>query len=227
MTTRGGRRARKVALVCALAAAAVVGLVWLQNHRVDPRTIGQDQLHRIATTGKGGSLDGVKPHPVTVSKSEVGAGQLVSVYVARLIARNPDTAVQGRFDSRTGKITILGNESCFDASLPGRVHPLFYHSLRHEYGHAAMADWLKSNRLNEVAQAQVAMAERTKAATPKGCPRSLVPVVCEWKSQKPTVYGPRYFTETFTEYLAESYARYLEGRKVPPQTAKFLQTAYR
>ncbi len=215
---------RRLLIACVVIAVPAAMIAYVDSHRVDPATISQSKLHDVATTGKGTRLEWVPQHKVVIRESELGARQLVEEYIARLIAKNPDAGVQAKFNYSSGEVHVIGDEAIYDASLPGTFHPYFYHALRHEYGHAAFTDWLISKGVGMRDVTRMANTERGKAGSPAAV--DLRPVFAEWKAGSETVYGQAYLSQTLPEYLAESYARYLEGRRVPPKTRLFIERQY-
>jgi hypothetical protein len=98
------------------------------------------------------------------------------------------------------------------------------HALRHEYGHALVIDILTA------AASDRESARRTiqefRGLGPHGdrmiVPEALRPVFDEYATFEPETYGDGSLSSDFGEYMAESYARYLDGSRVPPVTARFL-----
>jgi hypothetical protein len=130
----------------------------------------------------------------------------------------------GNFDPATGRITILSEDARFEAGLPSPLQPHFRHVLRHEYGHALLFDWLQATVGPERSRAFFEATGVGGVPRQDAYPVALQPVIREFQAlRRGTVYGDTYFTTTFDEYVAESYARYLDGDKVPPAARGFLQ----
>jgi hypothetical protein len=60
---------------------------------------------------------------------------------------------------------------------------------------------------------------------PTAYPEDLELVIAEYNAAPATLYGPRYFTATFDEYMAQSYARYVAGDRIPKYTKAFIEKA--
>lgn len=207
-------------------AATVLGiataLVWAWTLRVDPSRLDQEYLHEVATTSAK-----VRMHPLPtrhhVSIEPVNAedlGPMLSGYLPPPLGTGP-LQVEGYYDPTTRTIHVTGRLARLSASSPVRqLRGLFVHALRHEYGHAFLDDWLRSRPGENVYLEQLSLAP--EAQTTSGLPEPLVPVVEEFTHLPSDVYGGAYAMSNFNEFFAESYARYLNGKWVPPEMARFL-----
>lgn len=131
------------------------------------------------------------------------------------------TEVQAYYEPGTGVIRITGDVTCAVAGLPPEMQALFRHVLRHEYGHALADDWREVNGLP--AEPFLTYSDSGQSMRAAAFPDSISPVVAEFAEVSPNIYGPDYLTQNFDEYFAESYARFLDGKEVPPRTECFLR----
>lgn len=214
---------RRVA-VLVIALALVGGAVWLCSMRVAPATIPQDQLHKIGTTSKIAAMEPLPAqHDVVIAG--VGPGDLARLarsYLPRWLGGAPAAEVQGYYDPDSGEIHITGEVTRFEAMAPlPWLQARFRRALRHEYGHAMLYDWLFENGDAASVVLVPAITQRDASGT-DAIPPELRPAVREYRKVSTDVYGSPYFTTDFTEYFAESYARFLEGEEVPRATRQFL-----
>ena len=132
--------------------------------------------------------------------------------------------VQGLYDPLSEEIHITGVLVRIQASFAKPwIQPLFRQTLRHEYGHAFLYDWTKDHGWIGTALGEFG---RTQGSIdPSEFPSALRGVVIEYQRVDSEVYGSSYFTSSFNEYVAESYARYLDGEDVPPHVRRLLDSA--
>jgi len=132
--------------------------------------------------------------------------------------------VQGLYDPLSEEIHITGVLVRIQASFANPwIQPLFRQTLRHEYGHAFLYDWTKDR--GWIGTTLGAFGATQSSIDPGEFPASIRRVVIEYQSVDSDVYGSTYFTSNFNEYMAESYARYLNGEEIPPQVRRFLEVA--
>lgn len=220
-------RTRRVAVWLFAVAAALAFLGWVEANRIDPRTLPQTQLHQWATVGRRVSFEQtVKQHPVRIQPPARSAADMLLDYAVATVKRGSTTETQGVFDNNTGEIAILGSEARYEASLPFGFRPLFYHTLRHEYGHAAFHDWVLERGTAAIDDPYLTFLRPWQRPKRSYYAPELFDVMDEWSRQSPNVYGLQYMSATFAEYIAESYARTLERHYVPPVTKRFVMRAY-
>ena len=102
----------------------------------------------------------------------------------------------------------------------------FSYVVKHEYGHALLADYMDSQYEGSMA---LVMYKRIKVLTPsmmkesdiQALPEDLRPAAREFM-ENPTRLG-KYASTAFAEHMAESYARYVVGLYTPPAAKKFYQ----
>ncbi|HSK47231.1 MAG TPA: hypothetical protein VLA05_04400 [Coriobacteriia bacterium] len=223
-STRRRFRASLFALAALLAVLTVA--TWLiANHR-DPRAISQDELHRIATHSESAVMKPLpRLHRVVIEP--VSPGEVLDATVAYLPQPGNEGTqfeVQGLYDPLSEEIHITGVLVRIQASFAKPwIQPLFRQTLRHEYGHAFLYDWTKDHGWIGTALGEFG---RTQGSIdPSEFPSALRGVVIEYQRVDSEVYGSSYFTSSFNEYVAESYARYLDGEDVPPHVRRLLDSA--
>jgi hypothetical protein len=223
MRTITGWRMTSVMRVALLLAAVAAGM-WLWTNRVDASRISQEELHRLATCSDCATMDAhVSPREVVIepvqSKDYL---RVIASYLPPPIGSGGQAEMQGMYDADEDRILITGRMARLQAGLPEeRLQIVFIRTLRHEYGHAFMRDWLKENGVDEQ-EPFLAYTEEGGPVEDTDYPKTLRPVVDEYKQVAPmNLYGFPYLTSTFDEYMAESYSRYVSGEDVPPETLKF------
>jgi hypothetical protein len=223
---RAARHLRTAILVLLL----VAGVHWAATTKPTPPALAQEDYHRLATQSEHGVF-GRYPEPRRVEVTPVDKTylQLAAEYVKQAAAR--EGVVAGQYDDVTRTVRVTSEFVYVAAGLPEEMRGLFTRTLRHEYGHAFAEDILKT----ECAIQADPSGEMFLAYTESGAPRNaanmldhvspeLRPVVDDWHQVPANVYGRQYYTMTFGEYLAESYARFLNGDPVPDATRRFLQS---
>ncbi len=203
-----------------LAAGAAVVIVESMRSKAPPSQVRMYELASTSPQGRFRTLP--KAHTVRVTHVDKTALDLLVGYIVKRGA--PVVAEKaGNFDSKTGVIRILSEELRWEASLPEGMRPNFDHTLRHEYGHAFLNDFLKAAAGGDqrLAATLSVMPYQTASAKAADWPGALVPLLEEYRKTPKTVFGSAYYTSTFGEYFAESYARFCEGKEVPAATRKF------
>lgn len=190
----------------------------------DPSTLAQDDLYKLATYSPSLSMTRIpKQHSVRVEPLE--RSQMLPAilrYLPAPVGRTASREGQGFFDPADESIRIVGEMVRLQAGLP-RPFPktLFRRALRHEYGHAFFFDWAQGREGGEELFAATIVA--TQKVDPSEFPSALRPLVAEYRELPPDIYGDRYFTAQLSEYLAESYARVMDGRDVPKSARDFIE----
>lgn len=219
MTAR--RYFSRVALLM-LALSLMGGVSWLWSLRVDPASIPQTRLHRMGTASHGVVMaplpserrviiDVVQPWEVE---------RLARGYLPRWLGGVPTPEITGYFDPASGEIHITGEVARMEAMAPvAWLQGGFRHALRHEYGHALLDEWLRK-RAGPDAAALVPEIGQDEPAPPGDVPSELAPLMRDYRAE-PERYGSSYYTSAFTEYFAESYARFIEGKSIPAATRRF------
>lgn len=214
-------RFRAAAVLLAVLVAAVA-MALLLNRR-DPSRISQQSLYLLGTRASAAAVSPL-PRQRRVVIPPLGWSELSAALVDLLPGGPPprEFIEQGTYDPVSGTILLDGVFVRFQASLRvAWLQSTFRHVLRHEYGHALLADWLTRNGDSE--QAALPFTTSPEANRPARYPVGIQGVVREFDSQPREVYGQRYFRQAFAEYFAESYARFLEGDEVPPRMERFLE----
>lgn len=200
----------------------VGGLTLLETRRADNRKLSAAMLHQIATKTPEGTFGTYpKVHKVVCANCDKSGVQILAdtIKTGGVVSQGA-----GRYDSNTGKITMVADEIRWEASLPAGMRPNFEHALRHEYGHAFLDDWLKAVGGGADSGKKLAFLPYTEGGAAVGnYPKNLRPVFREFRGINPNIYGVAYYTSTFGEFMAESYARFCEGKDVPPATTAFLR----
>lgn len=133
----------------------------------------------------------------------------------------PAPEITGYFDPLSGEIHITGEVARTEAMAPVPwLQAGFRHALRHEYGHALLDEWLR-DRAGPEASALIPQVSQEESLQTSDVPPELAPLMRDYRDE-PQRYGSPYFTSAFTEYFAESYARFIEGEAVPSATKRFL-----
>lgn len=218
------RRRRRRRLLALLTLLAVIGaaIVWLEAGRIDPRDVPQSRWYVMATRFPGGVFAPlprehvVVIHPVNQPLVLVAAAYLQQMRSGMRAERG------GNFDGKTGVITILGEEPRVEAGMPSLLQSNFRHLLRHEYGHALLQDWLCATAGQATGRYYSAAVSVPGEPFRESWPDAIHPMLEDYLSAPRNVYGDAYFTSTFHEYFAESYARLLDGQTVPAATRRFL-----
>jgi hypothetical protein len=207
-----------------IAGLIVGGLALLETRRIDTAKLDQAALYKIATTSPEGRFAKYpKLHPVSCPACPESGLQILASAVTK--GRVAAAQGAGNYDSNTGKIKMVADEIRWEASLPKGFRPNFEHALRHEYGHALLDDWLKGAAQASAGGRQLAYLPYTEGTNDTGSyPKVLRPVLTEYHTVKPDIYGAVYYSSTFGEYMAESYARFCEGKSVPQGIAGFLRS---
>jgi len=207
-------------------ALVVVGFGWLWTARTDVRAIPQSVLHDEATVSKAATM-AVLPKMHKVVIEPVSDDRVVGVLASYLpppLGAGGKSEIQGFYDPKDGHIEITGGLARLSAAMPvAPLRTLFYRDLRHEYGHAFLHDWTSARSGRDSVRA--VSTQGSNKIDPESLPVELRAVAAEYRVVSPTIYGQQYFTSTFGEFVAESYARLLSGQEVPPATEKFLKTA--
>lgn len=219
---------KRLLLAFVAVAAIVWAFEWLDANRADPEEFSQEYLHSRATVSEHVDFsEWVSQRPVVVQAPEQTGWELLREYAYRVAMRQPMGGVQGEYDRQEDEIRILGDEVRYEATLPEPLRANFYHTLRHEYGHAAFFDWADEQDLDSETTVLISLSQPNSPPRDELLPTRLRPVVREWTALETTVYGDPYFMSNFAEYIAESYARVMAGRPVPPRTWAFVMDAYR
>jgi hypothetical protein len=162
---------------------------------------------------------------VVFESCDEGPWQIVLSYLPPPVGEGGKGEVQGKYDVKTGTIRICGKMAVLQAGLAEKLQPTFRGTLRHEYGHALLADWMKAKHLKPTKEPFVLYRQPGVLLHPKDNPKELRPVVAEYNVAPRTIYGLPHFTSSFDEYIAQSYARFVSGQDVPKHTAAFLEDA--
>lgn len=210
--------------------AVLVVVGWAGT--TQPRSPGltQDEYYQLATQSECGTFSRYpEPREVIVHPVDKTYLALAFEYVRRAASRSIETA--GRYEDQTRTVRLESEFVCASAGLPGLLRLPFEHSLRHEYGHAFVEDVLKAADAPKVGSGDEMYLAYTESTMPRECadeiscmPPELQPVLEEWRTSQADIYRLPYFTSTFNEYLAESYARYLGGYHVPDATRRYLES---
>jgi hypothetical protein len=101
--------------------------------------------------------------------------------------------------------------------------------LRHEFGHALLADALVVYHDGDMAAATKTLLLKDDAVVNFGrtsdindLPEALREVATEYQSVPENIYGSTYYTERLTEYIAQSFAGFCGGHSVPPVVGAWL-----
>lgn len=205
--------------------ALLTAATWASSYQVEPRQLPPDEYHRIGTTADDGRRFADIPYPCEV-EIPPPQGSLIGVMVGAMM---PGDAVQGKYDGETRTIRIESDSLRSIASLPAALPDVtrwpLIRTIRHEYGHAFLEDYMASNsqELDDSSARALAYAD-VRGEERALLPDSIQPVVEEYLGLPDGEYGNPYFTSTFYEYVAESYARFLSGHYVPTETQAFLES---
>ena len=225
---RPANRTRMHHMMLLVAALVLVGgLSWLWTNRVEPQELSQDYLHSLGTRSEHAAMRPLprKREVIIEPVEDADWVSMVGAYLPPPFGSGGQPSVQGMYDPINRRIMITGTISRLQSTLPsGLLQGTFRRTLRHEYGHAFIRDWLAQEGLDGPPFPELrAPASRVN---PQDFPERLRPVVREYKrAVEDNVYGSAYFTSSLDEYLAESYARYLEGMEVPPRTRQLFDEA--
>jgi hypothetical protein len=220
------RGARTIIIFAALAGA----VFWAATNRPVPAAMTQEDYHRIATQSEHGVFTGYPlQREVVITPVDKSYLELAVAYVRQAISPMPHVA--GLYDDQTRTVSVTSELVCATAGLPDRLQAPFVRTLRHEYGHAFAEDILKIEcavRTDASGETFMAYTEaayhRDDAEVLPHVTPDLELVVRDWQESPPNIYGNAHLTSTFSEYLAESYARFLSGKPVPDATRRFLQS---
>lgn len=214
-------------------ALAAIGIVaWAGLNKPPEAKFTQRDYYQLATRSQYGIFS---QYP---KLRQVQAAQVDQTYLALAInyvkqATSHKAVEAGKYDTKTRTVSILSEFVRAEAGLPTQLQPQFIHILRHEYGHALVEDLLKVKypgeaRGGEKYAAFDAVNEPKESSNVLGAvPPALKPVVKDWMKAPDDIYGMDHNTETFNEYLAESYARFMDGQSIPAETRHFLQSLSR
>ena len=151
-----------VRLLLVLAALAALGSAvrWLDTNRADPGEFSQEYLHRRATVSQHADFsEWISGRHVVVDAPERTGWQLLQEYAYRVAMRQPIAGVHGEYDRQEDEIRILGDEVRYEATLPEPLRANFYHTLRHEYGHAAFFDWAEEQDIDAQTTVRISLSE--------------------------------------------------------------------
>lgn len=221
------RMFRAIVWTSALVTAVLTGAYVLDGYRVDPSDFSDEYLHERGTTSAHADFsDRIGVRPVVIDSDDCGGVRRLFECAGRVMTRQHISGIQAEYDPEADEIRIIGEQVQYEATLPEPLRGGFYSVVRHEYGHAAFFDWLAAERVDPVVGNKILLAEPDTPPRREMVPESLHEVMGEWSRQSRMVYGDPYFMSNFAEYIAESYARVLGGRTVPPATREFLFAAY-
>lgn len=210
------REACSAVCKAAVITALVVASLWVLHNLQDPASMSQEGWHYLGTGMSGAMMHPYpKVHKVVVQPLEKSTAEVLLGYIAG------GTTVEGEYDPNTGTIRIVGDLSRLQAGLPGPLQPTFRHTLRHEYGHAFLEDYCRAKGMDPMSPSFLACAQPGSHLDPKDFPRKLRPVLAAYRSASSDIYGMDYFTSTFEEFFAESYARYVAGDSIPGGVRSF------
>jgi len=203
-------------------AAVVAAVSYVSGQRVDPASVPQETWHQIATNSEQGLVHPLpRAHDVVVKAPEQTAVGVLVRYLPPPVGSGGTAEMQGRYNPETGKIEVTGDlarlQACY--KVPA-LRGILYRTLRHEYGHAFLSDWV--SRGTKGKQVALPYAEGGQA-DPEQLPKALVPVYEEYKKLPDTFYGQAYVLSSFDEYMAESYARFVSGQDIPKETLAFFE----
>lgn len=218
-----GTVASLVAVLLVVAAA----LTAVRYTGMDRPRISQNRYHDVGTVSEHADFSETVPRRmVIVEAPERSLAAILGEYVDRVRRGWTLAGVQGEYDPVTREIRILGDEVRLQSRLPEMLRGELYRVVRHEYGHAAFFDWLAARGLTDAQAAAVGLLTREDRTPEVPLPSELVPVVEEWQAGPEYAYADPYLTSNLAEYLAESYARVLDGASVPPEAAAFVREQY-
>lgn len=205
---------------------AVVGIAaWAAINKPAESRMTQRGYYELATRSAYGVFS-TYPQPRRVVADPVNKTylELAFTYAKRAMTNNAEAG--GDYDCRTRTVNILSEFVRAQAGLPDPFRPQFLHALRHEYGHAFVQDELTLKFPGTVEHPAFAEANKPRESSEELgiVAPELEPVVRDWIGSPKTLYGLEHNTGTFNEYLAESYARFMEGDVVPAATRRFLQS---
>jgi hypothetical protein len=197
---------------------------WLDQVRASTALPSDAGLHAFATTAPSGRMAPYpRIHHVICTPMRGRTFAIALDYFEDGFKEVGTATRSGAFKLGSGVIQIDSEAARFEASLPAGMRPDFDATLRHEYGHAFFYDLL-ADKTGYQTNAGQAVYRASASHTPSvslAWPLGLKAVVAEYRRQPPTIYGQPYFTSNFAEYFAESYARFVAGRSVPPATHAF------
>lgn len=211
-----------------MAVGLLIAAAWYTlGNRVDPARVPQSTWYTLATSASTGSLAPLPAeHDVVVQPLAESPIEVLVRYLPKPLGRGNGPELQGEFDPGTGKIMITGPLARLQATLPFRwMQPLFIRTLRHEYGHAFLADWLEAHKIRASKDPYLPYTPSGKKADLGTVPADLRPLVTEYRAQPKKLYDQTYLMSSFDEYFAESYQRYVAGDTVPPKMRAFLDAA--
>ena len=212
---------RRLVWLLVLVVIIAGGLLYVRANRVDPTKVTAEEYRKIATEFDGGSFAALP----AVKKIEVKPTNDDPLYYIKYYARlmfNRTSEGQAYFDPKQDTIHIIGDQSCLEATLPEWMRPTLKHTIRHEYGHAFLSDWLEACEPRKDPVGEYLAYTDTAQPNAAACPPRLKIVMDEYTRVPQDVYEQPYYTRTFNEYMAESYARFVAGQYVPVETRAFL-----
>jgi len=124
----------------------------------------------------------------------------------------------GWYDVTDRSITVVNSGNVSDSVM-------FAHKLRHEYGHAFVHDFCRARHGVTGGLVMMSFLQRTgpHAMVSTAMDDELAPLYREY-CDSPALYGS-YASKSFGEWLAEAYASYVVGSRVPPDTERFMRAA--
>ncbi len=196
--------------------------VYVLLNRVDPASLSNAQYHEMATRSSSGwsfhEIPRVKRISIEPPRTDVL--RTIGDYLQR--ASRSEGATEAYYDPDANTIFIVGEQACLEATMPRWLRPTFLHTLRHEYGHAMLADWLNAHETPGDPSGTLLAAVQVRRPRAASLPARLRPVLTEYLRGPGETYDEFYMT-SFDQYMAESYAGFLDGQYVPPRTARFLR----
>jgi len=222
---------RRILVTLALTGAVLfAGTTWLDQVRASTTMPTSSGLHAFATTTPSGVFSPYpKNHRVQLEPVGDRAFEFGLAYIKRGFSGEGLVEKAGEYRLPAGVINIVSEQVRFEASLPSGMRPNFDRTIRHEYGHAFLYDLL-ADKVGLSTRKGIALQREANKASPSlsvAWPAGLRPVVQEYRKVARNIYQGTYYTASFSEYLAESYARYCAGQNVPPQTRTFLKSFVR
>jgi hypothetical protein len=204
-----------IALASALVAAVLAGL---QHARTVPTPTSWVRWHYGATHGADVAFAGAPlVHPVLVPP----VPGTIADDVLDTLAGQQQQDVLAVFEPGHDWIVVVDRQARLQAELPYPLQSDLRRGLRHEYGRAMLQDWL-IGKAGETEGRLLSAETVTSRPVPHDFPPELQPVIDDYMSYRPTIYGDIRYMASLNDYVAESYERFLEGEYVPPRTRLFL-----
>ena len=217
---------RRLLIILVIAGAVLLGSTsWLDTVRASTVTPTPNGLHAFAITAPDGVFSPYpKAHPIQMQPVGDHTLGLALAYLEKGVLGGPAIEEAGEYQMPSGVIKIVSEQVRFEASLPAGLRPDFDHTIRHEYGHAFLFDLMTAKVGFKTRRGVTFLTEmaRSSPSLDLAWPAGLRPVIREYRHVSRAIYSDPYYTSSFDEYLAESYARYGGGQSVPPATRKFL-----